>query len=103
MSTKIARLLVSLENVTEQKERPVAHITITGPVGCGKSAVMDKIIKMLKAEFPGIEMEITDPEEYDELEDWQREMILKTKWITHELSTSADEETKNELLSEVVS
>lgn len=67
----------------------VAHVVITGPTQCGKSIVMDRIDKALRAEFGAnvvsedlrIERNGSD---YDELEQWQKDMVKKTTWVLSE-------------------
>jgi len=67
----------------------VANIIVTGPTQCGKSIVMDRIEKALRSEFGAnvisedlrIERNGND---YDELEDWQKEMVKKTTWVLSE-------------------
>ena len=67
----------------------VAHIVITGPTQCGKSIVMDRIEKALRAEF-GANVVSEDlriernGNNYDQLERWQKDMIKKTTWILSE-------------------
>lgn len=67
----------------------VAHIVITGPVQCGKSIIMDRIDKLLRAEF-GANVVSEDlriernGNDYDELADWQKEMVRKTTWVISE-------------------
>lgn len=67
----------------------VAHVVITGPTQCGKSIVMDRIDKALRAEFGAnvvsedlrIERNGSD---YDELDQWQKDMVKKTTWVLSE-------------------
>lgn len=67
----------------------VAHIVITGPVQCGKSIVMDRIEKALKNEF-GANVVSEDlriernGNDYEKLDDWQKEMVKKTTWVLSE-------------------
>jgi len=67
----------------------VAHIVITGPIQCGKSIVMDRIEKALRAEF-GANVVSEDlriernGNDYDKLADWQRDMVKKTTWVLSE-------------------
>ncbi|MBN58767.1 hypothetical protein [Thalassolituus sp. UBA3500] len=67
----------------------VAHIVITGPTSCGKSIVMDRIEKALKAEF-GANVVSEDlriernGNDYDDLDQWQKDMVKKTTWVLSE-------------------
>lgn len=67
----------------------VAHIVITGPLQCGKSIVMDRIEKALRDEF-GANVVSEDlriernGNDYDELADWQKDMVKKTTWVLSE-------------------
>jgi len=67
----------------------VAHIIVTGPVQCGKSIVMDRIERAIRAEF-GANVVSEDlriernGNDYDELADWQKEMVKKTTWVLSE-------------------
>ncbi len=67
----------------------VAHVVITGPTQCGKSIVMDRIEKALRAEF-GANVVSEDlriernGNDYDELSDWQKDMVKKTTWVLSE-------------------
>lgn len=67
----------------------VAHVVITGPTQCGKSIVMDRIEKALKAEF-GANVVSDDlriernGNNYDELDQWQKDMVKKTTWVLSE-------------------
>ena len=64
----------------------VAHIVITGPTSCGKSIVMDRIEKALKAEF-GANVVSEDlriernGNDYDDLAQWQTDMVKNTTWV----------------------
>ena len=64
----------------------VAHIIITGPTQCGKSIVMDRIEKALKAEF-GANVVSEDlriernGNNLDQLADWQKKMVTDTTWV----------------------
>ena len=67
----------------------VAHIVVTGPTQCGKSIVMDRIEKAVRAEFGAnvvsedlrIERNVND---YDNLDDWQSKMVTQTTWVLSE-------------------
>ena len=67
----------------------VAHIVVTGPTQCGKSIVMDRIEKALRAEFEAnvvsedlrIERNSSD---YTQLDDWQKKMVAQTTWVMSE-------------------
>lgn len=67
----------------------VAHIVITGPTQCGKSIVMDRIEKALRDEF-GANVVSEDlriernGNNYDELDDWQKDLVKKTTWVLSE-------------------
>jgi predicted AAA+ superfamily ATPase len=67
----------------------VAHIVITGPTQCGKSIVMDRIEKALKAEF-GANVVSEDlriernGNDYDDLAQWQTDMVKNTTWVLSE-------------------
>lgn len=67
----------------------VAHIVITGPASCGKSIVMDRIEKALKAEF-GANVVSEDlriernGNDYDDLAQWQTDMVKNTTWVLSE-------------------
>ena len=67
----------------------VAHIVITGPTQCGKSIVMDRIDKALRSEFSAnvvsddLRVE-RNGNNYDELDDWQRDLVKKTTWVLSE-------------------
>ena len=67
----------------------VAHIVITGPTSCGKSIVMDRIEKALKAEF-GANVVSEDlriernGNDYGDLDQWQKDMVKKTTWVLSE-------------------
>lgn len=67
----------------------VAHIVITGPTPCGKSIVMDRIEKALKAEF-GANVVSEDlriernGNDYDDLAQWQTDMVKNTTWVLSE-------------------
>lgn len=67
----------------------VAHIVITGPTSCGKSIVMDRIEKALKAEF-GANVVSEDlriernGNDYDDLAQWQTDMVKNTTWVLSE-------------------
>jgi predicted AAA+ superfamily ATPase len=68
----------------------VAHIIVTGPTQCGKSIVMDRIEKALRAEF-GANVVSEDlriernGNNYDDLADWQKKMVKNTIWLLSEL------------------
>lgn len=67
----------------------VACITVTGPTQCGKSIVIDRIKKMLEAEF-GAAVISKDWEEerrlsnMDDLADWEIKMVGDTIWCIQE-------------------
>jgi len=67
----------------------VACITVTGPTQCGKSIVIDRIKKMLEAEF-GADVVSKDWEEerrlsnMDKLDAWEVEMVRNTVWCIQE-------------------
>jgi len=67
----------------------VAHIVVTGPTQCGKSIVMDRIEKALKAEF-GANVVSEDlriernGNDYEKLDDWQKKMVSQTTWVLSE-------------------
>ncbi|MCK7542920.1 hypothetical protein MLC59_01885 [Marinobacter bryozoorum] len=67
----------------------VACITVTGPTQCGKSIVIDRIKKMLEAEF-GAAVISKDWEKerqlsnMDELADWEINMVGDTIWFIQE-------------------
>lgn len=69
----------------------VACITVTGPTQCGKSIVIDRIKKMLEAEF-GADVVSKDWEEerrlsnMDKLDAWEVEMVRNTVWCIQEVS-----------------
>jgi len=67
----------------------VAHIVVTGPTQCGKSIVMDRIEKMLKADFGAtvISRDLAKERELgnmDELADWEVKMVKDATWILYE-------------------
>tara|TARA_R110000751_G_scaffold246682_2_gene346567 strand:- start:43 stop:279 length:237 start_codon:yes stop_codon:yes gene_type:complete len=67
----------------------VAHIVVTGPTQCGKSIVMDRIEKMLKADFGAtvISRDLAKERKLgnmDELADWEVKMVKDTTWILYE-------------------
>jgi len=74
----------------------VAHIVISGPTQCGKSIVMNTIEKALKAEFGAnvvsedlrIERNSND---YESMEDWQKNMVAKTTWVLSEKALLHDD------------
>ena len=63
----------------------VASITVTGPVQCGKSIVIDRIKKMIEAEF-GATVVSKDWERegrgsnYERLDSWEMKMVARTIW-----------------------
>ena len=67
----------------------VAHIVVTGPTQCGKSIVMDRIEKVLRAEF-GANVVCEDllsersVNDYDQLDDWEKKMVAQTTWVMSE-------------------
>lgn len=73
----------------------VASITVTGPTQCGKSIVIDRIKKMLEAEF-GAAVVSRDWEEerrlgsMDELDAWEKEMVAGVIWHISEPMDAAD-------------
>ncbi|WP_412535948.1 hypothetical protein [Marinobacter sp. MIT932201] len=67
----------------------IACITVTGPIQCGKSIVIDRIKKMLEQEFGATVVskdwkEETTLSNYESLEDWQRKMVAGTIWNVSE-------------------
>lgn len=78
---KMAELKIKVPNV--------AHIVVTGPTQCGKSIVMDRIEKALKAEF-GANVVSEDlriernGNDYEQLDDWQKKMVAQTTWVLSE-------------------
>ena len=67
----------------------VASIVITGPCGCGKSVIMDRIEKMIKQEFGALvvskDLEIErNGNDLTNLESWEKERIGKTIWTISE-------------------
>lgn len=65
---------------------PVAHIIVTGPTQCGKSIVMDRLEKLLRDEFGACvvseDLRIErNGIEYDELANWQKDIVKRTTWV----------------------
>lgn len=63
----------------------VASITVTGPTQCGKSIVIDRIKKMLEAEFGATVVSKDWQQEgnastYENLDQWQVKMVGDTIW-----------------------
>ena len=76
-------------NTLEIKVPAVAYIIVAGPTQCGKSIVMDRIEKLLKAEFGALVVsEDLQTErnnaDYDNLEDWQNAIVSNTVWVLSE-------------------
>lgn len=61
----------------------IANITVSGPVQCGKSIVVDRIKRMLESEFNAQVISKDWREEgdiYRELADWEKKMVRCTVW-----------------------
>jgi ABC-type cobalamin/Fe3+-siderophores transport system ATPase subunit len=71
----------------------VATVVVTGPVGCGKSAVMGRLQQVLRDEF-GATVVLSEPLRREAngrggdlgapLADWERKAVTKTTWVLHE-------------------
>ena len=75
----------------------VASITVTGPVQCGKSIVIDRIKKMLEAEFDATVVSKDWEREgrgvhYEYLDSWELKMVSRTIWHLSEPLEEQDNE-----------
>lgn len=71
----------------------VATIVVTGPVGCGKSAVMGRLQQVLRDEF-GATVVLSEPLRHeanarggnlgDTPPDWEHKTASRTTWVLHE-------------------
>ncbi|MBN22499.1 MAG: hypothetical protein CL678_14540 [Bdellovibrionaceae bacterium] len=67
----------------------VAHIIVTGGMQCGKSIILDRIEKAIRAEFGDITVssdldQVRAGQDLDNLEQWEIDMVKETKWFLHE-------------------
>ena len=71
----------------------IATIIVTGPVGCGKSALLGEVEKVLKEKF-GATVILSQPLRREAMlrggdlgapiKDWEADTVRKTMWVLHE-------------------
>lgn len=68
----------------------VATVVVRGDVGCGKSAVMGRLMRVLQEEFGAtvVLSEALRNEQrggnLDRPQDWERDVVKNTVWVLHE-------------------
>lgn len=70
--------------MSNRTPRPQVTITLEGTVQSGKSIIMDRIARVLEEYGAEVHSEELQSERglqnFDRIDDWEREMIRETKW-----------------------